>query len=74
MDDNTNPFTLPSDEEVFRLRDTERLKKSQHREKQSSLKIWEKSTSTAQYGRSTIKNEMMEDGGADAVMKMIYYI
>jgi hypothetical protein len=67
MADNSNPFTLPSDEEVFRLRDAERLKKSLHREKQSQLKIWEKSTSTAEYGKSTIKSEMLEDGNADAV-------
>jgi hypothetical protein len=60
-DDNYNPFTLPSDEEVFRLRDSERLQKSLNRERQSQLKVWEKSTSTAQYGRSTINSQMADD-------------
>ena len=33
-----NPFTLPSDEEVFRMRATERRQRIENREKQEQMK------------------------------------
>ena len=39
-----NPFTLPSDEEVFKMRDEEKRRKKEYRETQSKLKVWEKTT------------------------------
>ena len=38
-----NAFTLPSDEEVFKMRDEEKRQK-EYRETQSKLKVWEKTT------------------------------
>ncbi|CAM9751470.1 unnamed protein product [Chrysoparadoxa australica] len=38
----TNPFTLPSDEEVFRMRDEERRRKAEERQLRKSQKIWDK--------------------------------
>lgn len=60
-----NPFTLPSDEEVFKLRDAERKMKKIDREKQSSLRVWEKTTSTAQLSRSTKVSELLGEMGGD---------
>ena len=37
-----NPFTLPSDEEVFKMRDEEKRRKLEFRETQSKLKVWQK--------------------------------
>ena len=37
-----NPFTLPSDEEVFHLRDEEKKRRVESRDKNMKLKIWQK--------------------------------
>ncbi|GMI01633.1 hypothetical protein TrLO_g11103 [Triparma laevis f. longispina] len=37
-----NPFTLPSDEEVFRLRDEEKKRRADNRDNNTKLKIWQK--------------------------------
>ena len=42
MDEERNPFTLPSDEGVFKMRDEEKRRKKEYRETQSKLKVWEK--------------------------------
>ena len=41
---SANSFTLPSDEEVFKMRDEEKRRKKEYRETQSKLKVWEKAT------------------------------
>ena len=43
-EEERNPFTLPSDEEVFKMRDEEKRRKKEYRETQSKLKVWEKTT------------------------------
>eukprot|EP00742_Colponemidia_sp_Colp-10_P003580 GILJ01003812.1.p1 GENE.GILJ01003812.1~~GILJ01003812.1.p1 ORF type:complete len:531 (-),score=139.30 GILJ01003812.1:146-1708(-) len=50
-DELSNPFCLPSDEEVFLLREQERKNRQENKEKQKTLKIWEKGTNTADAGR-----------------------
>ena len=55
--EDKNPFVLPSDEEVFRMRDTERRMKTVERERQHTLKVWEKSTGSAH--RSSKVSELM---------------
>ena len=45
-----NPFKLPSDEEVFRLRETERKEKEELRQRRASQKVWEKSTGSSRMG------------------------
>ena len=37
-----NPFHMPTDEEVFALRDEEHQRKLQERERALNLKVWEK--------------------------------
>lgn len=58
-----NPFTLPSDEEVFRMRDSERRMKSLSREKQATLKVWEKSTGSV--FQSSKASELLDGMGGD---------
>ena len=60
-----NPFTLPSDEEVFRMRETERRQKIENREQQAQMKVWQKTTATALSGRSAKVAELLDgaDGG-----------
>ena len=59
-----NPFTLPSDEEVFRMRDTERRQRIENREKQAQMKVWQKTTATALSGRSAKVAELLDGAGA----------
>jgi hypothetical protein len=47
---NVNPFTLPSDEEVFRMRDDIKKKKEEERERNAKLKIHEKITNSSKRG------------------------
>ena len=65
MDEERNPFTLPSDEEVFRMRDTERKMKAQARERQSKLKVWEKTTGSAVAFKSTKASDLLAGMGGD---------
>lgn len=61
--DTRNPFTLPNDEEVFRLRDEEKRQRAEARDKNMKLKIWQKGKHGALAGRSLRVNEMMGDTG-----------
>ncbi|TYZ57661.1 hypothetical protein PybrP1_012514 [[Pythium] brassicae (nom. inval.)] len=45
-----NPFTLPSDEEVFRMRETEKQRKEEDKRATATQKIYEKSTVTSKIG------------------------
>lgn len=38
-----NPFKLPSDDKIFRMREEEKLRKEAERENRSHMKIWQKS-------------------------------
>jgi len=48
----SNPFVLPSDEEVFRMRDEERRRKQDKKEKLQEMKIWEKTTASSQMSKT----------------------
>ena len=66
MDDGQperNPFTLPSDEEVFRMRDEERKRRSKEREEQRKLKVWQKTTGGSNVAGSVRLKELI---GGDA--------
>ena len=41
-DEIDNPFKLPSDDQIFRLREEEKLKREEDRQKQTTMKVWEK--------------------------------
>ncbi len=55
----SNPFTLPSDEEVFRLRDEERRNRASRREANMKLKIWEKSSTGGPLGGRSLRMKEM---------------
>eukprot|EP00744_Colponema_vietnamica_P003037 GILI01004701.1.p1 GENE.GILI01004701.1~~GILI01004701.1.p1 ORF type:complete len:523 (-),score=155.30 GILI01004701.1:36-1604(-) len=48
---DTNPFRLPSDEEVFLLREQEKRTKAEEKEKFQSQRIWEKGVDQTHIGR-----------------------
>ena len=58
-----NPFTLPSDEEVFRMRDTERRQRIENREKQAQMKVWQKTTATASSTQATARRRLRLTSG-----------
>merc|ERR1740138_299330 len=61
MDDvERNPFTLPSDEEVFKLRDEDRKRRAEERERQHGLKVWQKTTTGQMTGGAQRLKELMK--------------
>ncbi|RHZ34264.1 hypothetical protein DYB31_010538 [Aphanomyces astaci] len=58
-----NPFTLPSDEEVFRMRDDIKKKKEEERVRNANLKIHEKITHSSQ--RGNIRRFHFEESSQD---------
>mmetsp|Transcript_62189 Transcript_62189/g.71288 ORF Transcript_62189/g.71288 Transcript_62189/m.71288 type:complete len:543 (-) Transcript_62189:251-1879(-) len=55
---NQSPFKLPTDEEVFITRETERQKRKEAKDKAKNLKIWDKKTSSC---RSQLKRPKDSD-------------
>lgn len=64
--ESTNPFTLPSDEEVFRMRDRERKQKLMDRQEKAKLKVWQKTTTTSTTGRSARLNDLIPQDDDEA--------
>jgi hypothetical protein len=56
-----NPFTLPTDEEVFHLRDEERRRRDDAREENGKKKIWQKGKTGPLTGRSLRLKELVGD-------------
>jgi hypothetical protein len=46
QDDESNPFRIPPDEKIFTFKEEEKERKIDDREKNKSLKIWEKNRPT----------------------------
>jgi len=55
-----NPFTLPSDEEVFKLRDEDKQRRADERERQHGLKVWQKTTTGQLTGGAQRLKELMK--------------
>lgn len=66
-EEEDNPFVLPGDAEVFRLREEERKRKAIEREAQKSLPIWKKSVRT--YDARARVQQMMEEAGLNVPTK-----
>lgn len=71
--ESRNPFTLPNDEEVFRLRDEQKKARAEAREENMKLKIWQKGKHGALAGRSLRVKEMMGDTGAASTGGKVRY-
>ena len=52
MEEQSNPFKLPSDNDVFRVREREREEKKRQRNLKKNAKIWEKTTQSSRLGRT----------------------
>jgi len=84
---NDNPYRMPSDDQVFRIREEERWKHKQSRARSLSMRVWEKSKkevlSFSERLREIVGNVMMmmivlvvemichDDDSAVLVVKMI---
>jgi|Transcript_4791 hypothetical protein len=64
-DDGGNPFKLPPDDEIFRLREQEWLRRAEEREKVKKQHVWEKTTSSSICARAPRR---MADGPDEAAM------
>eukprot|EP01113_Clastostelium_recurvatum_P007063 TRINITY_DN13255_c0_g1_i1.p1 TRINITY_DN13255_c0_g1~~TRINITY_DN13255_c0_g1_i1.p1 ORF type:complete len:341 (+),score=79.96 TRINITY_DN13255_c0_g1_i1:2-1024(+) len=63
-----NPFKMPTDEEVFALRDAERRRKEDEREAVKSLKVHEKTTSSYRHSSTRLDIDVDDDqDGVDSV-------
>jgi hypothetical protein len=67
FDDGGNPFALPSEEEVFKMREEEKRRKTEERRRAHGKKIWEKTTATSNMGRTRkIGDDELPGAGATA--------
>lgn len=57
-----NPFRLPPDDQIFLIREQERQKRAEEREKVKSQRVWEKTTASSRVH----KNRKAEDGADEA--------
>ena len=54
-----NPFCLPSDEEVFHLREKEREELKETRKRLKKLKVWEKTTQASRLATTKSVREQL---------------
>eukprot|EP00668_Euglena_longa_P004880 GGOE01005719.1.p1 GENE.GGOE01005719.1~~GGOE01005719.1.p1 ORF type:complete len:573 (-),score=247.52 GGOE01005719.1:417-2048(-) len=65
--DAPNPFVMPSDEQVFVLREEERRRKAEERDQLKNRKVYEKTTASNRIGTARISNrELAVDEMGDA--------
>ncbi|CAM9520668.1 unnamed protein product [Ectocarpus sp. 4 AP-2014] len=62
-----NPFILPADEEVFRMRQEEKSRKAKERVARRGQKVWQKTTKSAVSGRSAKIGDLLKNAGAAIV-------
>ncbi|CAM9372235.1 unnamed protein product [Ectocarpus sp. 6 AP-2014] len=62
-----NPFILPADEEVFRMRQEEKSRKAKERVARRGQKVWQKTTKSAVSGRSAKIGDLLKNTGAAIV-------
>jgi hypothetical protein len=61
-----NPFKMPTDQEVFRLRDEEKRQKALEREKLRYQRVHEKTTWSARIGTANMRNVMGDESPQEA--------
>jgi hypothetical protein len=62
MPEGSNPFKLPADDQIFRLREDEKKQRAEDREANQNLKIWEKKKDQTKSNASRIVELLGEDG------------
>ncbi|CAM9659773.1 unnamed protein product, partial [Sphacelaria rigidula] len=63
-----NPFILPADEEVFRMKEDEQSRKARDRIARRRQKVWQKTTKTTVSGRSAKIGDLFKHTGATIAM------
>jgi len=63
-DDEGNPFKLPPDDEIFKIREEEWRRRAEEREKVKTQRVWEKTTASSLVHRAP--KRMMADGPDEA--------
>jgi len=61
-----NPFRLPPDDQIFLIRERERQKRGEERERVKTLKVWEKHTSSSRIGLSKKIGDVVAEASAAA--------
>jgi len=64
--DEDNPFRLPPDDQIFLIREQERQKRVEDRERVKSLRVWEKTTASSRVHR----NRKGDDAGDEVTMQV----
>lgn len=59
--ENDNPFRLPPDDQIFLIREQERQKRAEERERVKTLRVWEKTTAS----QNVRKTRRVDDGADD---------
>mmetsp|Transcript_22327 Transcript_22327/g.51143 ORF Transcript_22327/g.51143 Transcript_22327/m.51143 type:complete len:567 (-) Transcript_22327:93-1793(-) len=63
-DNSDNPFRLPPDDQIFLIRQQERDKRAEERERVKTLRVWEKSTASSR----VLRNHKADDGALDVTV------
>eukprot|EP00906_Rhabdomonas_costata_P026680 RCo038002 len=63
--DAPNPFTVPSDEQIFVLRDEEKRRRLEERERAQGRRIYEKTTWSNRIGSARAKTRVLAPEDAD---------
>jgi len=64
--DEDNPFRLPPDDQIFLIREQERQKRVEERERIKQMRVWEKTTSSSRVRRNFHK----DDTGDEVVLQV----
>lgn len=64
-----NPFRLPPDDQIFLIREQERQKRAEERERVKTLKVWEKQTSSSRILLGKKVGDVVAGASADAAPK-----
>mmetsp|Transcript_44471 Transcript_44471/g.105386 ORF Transcript_44471/g.105386 Transcript_44471/m.105386 type:complete len:567 (+) Transcript_44471:56-1756(+) len=62
--EDDNPFRLPPDDQIFLIRQQERDKRAEERERVKTLRVWEKTTASSR----VLRNHRAEDGALDVTV------
>jgi hypothetical protein len=69
MGDDDNPFRLPPDDQIFLIREQERQKRVEERERVKQLKVWEKHTSSSRVLLGKKVGDVVADASAATAPK-----
>jgi len=60
-DDGANPFWLPPDDQIFAIREQERQRRAEERDRVSSMRVWEKTTASSRIHRNRRTQDVVDD-------------